>query len=94
MESLCNIVQVMSVQTSNRDSSISCHVDVVIVLQGVYLIGRQTSVSEHANLGGDMRPIVSTAMSSELINKSRSHFLHSGRHVDQILMPACSELRV
>jgi len=70
VESLGDVVKVMGVQTSDGDSAISCHVDMVFVLKGVNLVGRETSVSKHTNLAGDVAPVVLATMSGQFFNKS------------------------
>lgn len=66
----------------------------VVVLERINLLRAEACVSEHANLTGDMTPIVSASISLEFFNQSSSHFLDSSRHVQQILMPASSKFWV
>lgn len=77
MESRGNVVQVVSVQTGDRNTTISSHIDVVVVLEFVDLLGGETSVGEHANLAGHVAPVVSAAVVLELLDEARSHFLHA-----------------
>ena len=53
----------MCVQASYGDSSISGHVDVMLVFEGVNLVSRKTSIGKHTNLAGDVAPVVLAAMS-------------------------------
>lgn len=94
MESFSNIINVLGVQTTERNSTICSHVNVMLILQFINLFGGQTSVSEHTNLVGHMTPVMSASSSLQLGNQSCSHIFNSCRHIDQILMPASSKLRI
>jgi hypothetical protein len=70
VECLGDEVQVVSVQSCDRDSAITCHVDVAIFLKLLNLISVETGISEHSDLTGDVTPIMSASMILELPNQT------------------------
>lgn len=81
VECLSNSINVVRIKTGNRNSAITRHVNMVVILKHIDLLRAEACVSEHANLTGDMTPIVSASISFEFFNQSTSHFLDSSRHV-------------
>lgn len=81
MECFRNVVNVVGVESRNRDSSVTRHVDVVVTLQLFDLVGAESGVGEHANLTGDVAPIVSAAVLGQLLHQTRAHINDSSRHV-------------
>lgn len=66
MESFRNVIKVASVEASNGDTSIHCHVDGVFLAELVHLVLVQAGVGEHANLAGSVAPVVFIAETFQL----------------------------
>ena len=77
VEVLSDIVEVLGVETGDRDTTIHCHVDVVVFTECVYLILVKTSVGKHANLAGDVAPVVLVAQILQLLDKTFAHVVHT-----------------
>ena len=77
VESLCDVVKVLSVETGNGDAAVHCHVDAVCLTEFVHLVFVQASVGEHTDLAGGVAPVMFVAKVLELLDKSRSHVLHA-----------------
>ena len=61
MECFCNSLNITSVETSNGNSTILSHVNVVFFSENVHLIHVKTSVGKHTDLGGDVTPVKGAA---------------------------------
>jgi len=94
MECISNEFEVTGVETTERNSAISSHINMVFVLQSINLFSWQSSVGKHTNLTGNMAPIMYTSCTLQTSHKTWSHFLNSSRHSFQILMPAFSQFWV
>ena len=94
MEGSRDLVEVASVETGDRDSTIGSHVNVVLAGHGVDLILSDARVSEHTNLRGDVAPVVLAAEGGESLDEASSHFSHTGRHEHEIIVPHLRELLV
>lgn len=77
VEVLSDIVEVLGVETSDGDSTIHRHVDVVVLTECVDLILVKTSVGKHANLAGDVAPVVLVAQVFQLLDKTMAHLGHA-----------------
>lgn len=77
VEVLGDIVEVLGVETSDGDTTIHRHVDVMIFTESVNLILAKASVSEHANLAGDVAPVVLVAQILQLLDKTLAHCSHT-----------------
>ena len=77
VEVLGDIVDVLRVETGDRDTTIHCHVDVVLFTKFVNLILVETSVGKHANLVGDVAPVVLVAQILQLLDKTLAHCSHT-----------------
>lgn len=91
VEGLGDVVDVVGVEAGNRDSSVSGHVDGVLFLELLDLLGAETSISKHTDLGGEVTPVVSAAVILQFLDHARPHLLDSTRHVQQVLVPAGSQ---
>ena len=94
MEGIGNVVKVARVEASNRDAAVHGHVHCVLLSEFVDLVLVEASVSEHANLIGNVRPVVLVSKSFKLGNQTRSHLCHTSRHVSEVLVPHGCELWV
>ena len=77
VEVLGDIAEVLGVETSDGDTTVHCHVDVMLFTKFVNLILVETSVSKHANLVGDVAPVVLVAQILQLLDKALAHVLHT-----------------
>ena len=91
MESFSDSVNVVRVKACNRDSAVSGHVNMMVVLQRVDLLSAEACEGEHTNLTSYVAPVVRASVLLEFIDQATSHFFNSSRHCEQVLMPACSQ---
>jgi len=94
VESVSDVVQVLSVQTGDGDTAIHSHVNGVLFAELVNLVLVQAGEGEHANLVGNVAPVVLVADGGQLVAEAVAHFLHAARHVSQVLVPHGGELGV
>lgn len=94
MDSLGQSLNVAAGDASNRDTSVAGAVDRVLLGKSVNLFGREASVAEHANLGGDVVPVLLGTKSLEVLLEKSSHSNHAVSHVLDFLEPLSLELRV
>jgi len=87
VEGVSNIVQVASIKTGNRDSSIHSHVDMMFFSQLIYLVLVKTGVGKHTNLAGNVAPVVFVSEGFEFSSETGSHLLHSAGHEEELVMP-------
>lgn len=92
MEGTSNVVHVVSVETSNRDSSVLSHVDGVLLSELVDHVLVEASEGEHTNLRSDVVPVVLIATSLKTSLQSSSHLGHSVRHGNEVVVPHLGEL--
>jgi len=78
VESFRNVIKVATVKSSDGDSSVHGHVDGVLLTELVDHILVKTSEGKHADLRGDVIPVVYAAVAFKGGLKSRSHLSHSG----------------
>jgi hypothetical protein len=94
VDSVSNIVDVVSVETRDTDSSVLGQVDVVFVDELVNMFLAHTSESKHTNLVLNVLPAVWVSKILQFLNDSGSHFLDSFRHDNEFVVPDFGELRV
>lgn len=87
MEGLGDVGEVLGVQTGDRDTSVHSHVDGVVLTELVNHILVKSSEGEHANLVGDMGPVVLVTELLEGVDETVTHLLHAAGHVSQVLVP-------
>jgi hypothetical protein len=92
VESFRNVIKVTTVKSSDGDSSVHGHVDGVLLTELVDHILVKTSEGKHANLRGDVIPVVNAAVAFKGGLKSRSHLSHSGGHEFKVSVPHLGEL--
>ena len=92
MKSFRNICDIRRVQPCNRNPTIRGHVYVVILCQFDDLCFCEPSISKHANLIGDVGPVMWRAKVCEVLYNLVSHIFDTRRHFDKVLLPACAEL--
>ena len=94
VESLSNVVEISSVHSSDGNSSISSHVNGIVLLDLLNHILREASESKHSDLAGDMVPVVRVSVRLELFNEARSHFFNASRHHLQFVVPFLLQLLI
>jgi len=94
VEGLGDIVDVHGVETGDGDTTVHSHIDGVVLAKLINLVLVQSSEREHANLTGDVAPIMLIAQLCELATETDSHLLHTARHVAQVLVPHGCQLGV
>mmetsp|Transcript_3330 Transcript_3330/g.4223 ORF Transcript_3330/g.4223 Transcript_3330/m.4223 type:complete len:226 (+) Transcript_3330:99-776(+) len=94
VESISDIVNIVCVHTSDRNTSVHSHIDTVFLTEFVNLVSVQASVSEHTDLRGHMAPVVLITSISKSFSQGISHFSHAGRHDLKIVMPGSSQIFV
>ena len=94
MERVCDVVEVLRVETGDGNTAVHGHVDGILFAELVDLVLVQASEGEHANLVGDVAPIVLIAHLFQLVAEAVAHVVHAAGHVAQILVPHGGELRV
>ena len=91
VEGLGNVGDVVRVQAGDRDTAISGHVDSVLLAKLVDLVSAETSVGKHADLAGEMAPVVLVAAVLESVSQTSAHLGDTAGHVEQILVPHLGE---
>ena len=94
MEGICDVVEVASVHSGDRDAAVQGHVDCVFLAQLVDLVLVQSRESEHTNLAGNVAPVVFVAKLLKFFNETGSHLSHAGRHILEVLVPHGGEFLV
>lgn len=87
MEGLGNVVEVASVETSDGDATIGCHVNGVLFTELVDHLRGETSVSKHTNLVDHVIPVVFTAQILHVLMETVSHLVHAAGHELEIVVP-------
>ena len=87
MESVGQIRHVRIVDTGDAHAAILGHVDVELVLHAIDLSLSETTVGEHANLAGDVAPILGATSLLQVLNESLAHQVHAIGHTLHILLP-------
>jgi hypothetical protein len=80
--------------TSDRNSAILGSVDTVLLGQGVHLFGLETSVGEHANLAGDVAPVVLATELLEVLLEKGTHGDDTVSHTLDLAQPLLVEFGV
>ena len=75
-----NILDVAIIQTSQRNASISRQKDAVLARQLIAHVGIHPRKGKHANLSGNMRPVMGTSGLLELLYQQCSHGLDAVGH--------------
>lgn len=80
--------------TSNRDSAVLGSVDAVLLGQCVHLLGLETGVGEHADLAGDVAPVVLATELLEVLLEESTHGDNAVSHTLDLTQPLLVELGV
>ena len=56
---LGNIVHILGSERDNGETTVFSHVDAMVFLEHLHLVGVHPSIAEHANLFCDVRPVAS-----------------------------------
>ena len=77
MEGIRNVVEVLCVEAGDGNTTVHCHVDGVVLAELVNHVFVQSSECEHADLIGDVAPIVLISHLFELAAETNAHVLHT-----------------
>lgn len=94
MEGTRNVVDVVSVEASNGDSSVHGHVDGVLLSELVDHVLVETGEGKHTNLRDNVIPVVLVSEGGEAGVEGSSHLSHSVGHEDEVGVPHLLELGV
>ena len=94
LDTVGNVIDVLGGDTTDRDSSVLGHVDVMLLNHSLRLLDSKSSEREHTNLGGDVRPISLGSVLLERSAKSFSHGKDSIANSNELGLPLGSELNV
>ena len=94
MDGLCYALQVLGVQAANADTTILCHVDMVLINERLDLVGRKTAESKHADLLRNVAPILLRANTLKCGHQALSHVPDSIGHHGHITLPQLLQLGV
>lgn len=92
LDAFGDIWDVLGGETCHGDSSILCHVDVVLLYHGVRLGWGESSEREHTNLFSDMIPSSLGSNFLEFCSQFISHFRNSIRNGDEFVEPLLSQV--
>ena len=94
MERLGNVIHVLGVESSNGDTTVHSQIDVELLNAALDLLLGQTSVGEHANLAGDVRPVAGGSGLLQTIDQSLTHRNDSVSHSSALLVPLSLQLGI
>ena len=94
MERLGNVIHVLGVESSNGDTTVHGQIDVELLNAALDLLLGQTSVGEHANLAGDVRPVAGGSGLLQAIDQSLTHGNDSVSHSSALLVPLSLQLGI
>jgi len=80
--------------TSDRNSTILGSVDAVLLGQSIHLLRLETGVGEHADLAGDVAPVVLAAELLEVLLEESTHGDDTVSHTLDLTQPLLVELGV
>ena len=80
--------------TGDGNSAVLGSVNTVLLGQGVHLFRLETSVGEHANLAGDMAPVVFATKLLEVLLEESTHGDDAVSHALDLAQPLLVEFRV
>lgn len=80
--------------TSNGDSAVLGGIDAVLLCQSVHLLGLETGVGEHADLAGDVAPVVLATELLEILLEKSTHGDNAVSHTLNLTQPLLVELGV
>ena len=87
MESIRNIVNILSIQSGDGNSSVISEVNVELRLESLDLVERQACEGEHPNLLDHMVPVQVGALGLNSVIKSLSHGADSVAHDSEFSVP-------
>lgn len=93
-DSLGQAADVVAGDTSNGDTAVLGGVDGVLLGQLLHLLGVQASVGEHADLAGDVGPVVLGAELLEVLLEEGTHGDDSVGHALDLAQPLLVQLGV
>ena len=90
LDGVGNVFDVACGEACHGDSSVSSHVNVVLIDHCLTLLGGEACEREHADLVGDMVPVALGAVLNQCILQDHSHLVHSVSHCLQFKEPLLS----
>jgi hypothetical protein len=94
VEGLRDVVEVASVESGDGDTSVHSQVNGEFLTEFVDLVFVEASECKHANLVGDVGPIMLITESFKLVTEAVSHLVHAARHILEVLVPHCCQFGV
>lgn len=94
VDSLSKSLDVGRGDTSNRDTSILSSINAVLLRQLIHLLGGQSGVRKHADLGGDVVPVLLAAELLKVVLEERAHLDDAVGHALHLAEPLLVELWV
>jgi len=94
LNALSDVVNVLGGNTTDGDSSVFGHIDVMLFDHGFRLFQGEAGEREHTNLSSNMRPVSLSADLLERVTKSLSHGENSIANGDEFSLPLVSHLNV
>ena len=94
VDGLCEPLDVAGCDTRNRDTAVLGGVDGVLLGKRRHLLGREASVGEHADLAGDVGPVVLGAELLEVVLEERAHLDDAVGHALDLAEPLLVQLGV
>ena len=73
VDGLCKALDIARGDAGNRDSAVFGSVDAVLLCELVHLFGSEASVGEHANLAGDVGPVVLATQLFKVLLQQGAH---------------------
>lgn len=94
VDGLCQTLDIARSDTGNTDSAVLGSIHAVLLGQSIHLLRLKTSVGEHANLAGDVAPVVLAAELLEVLLEEGTHRDDTVGHALDFAEPLLVELRV
>lgn len=94
VDGLCEPLDVVGGDTSNGDTAVLGGVNGVLLGQSRHLLGGEPSVGEHADLAGDVGPVVLGAELLEVVLEERAHLDDAVGHALDLTKPLLVQLGV
>ena len=87
LHALSDVIDVSGGETTDRDTAVLGHVDVMLLYHGHRLLERKSSEREHANLGGDVAPVAGRLNLFDGGSQGQSHLVDAIGNGDKLLEP-------
>lgn len=94
VDGLCKPLDIVGCDARNRDTAVLGCVDGVLLSKGGHLLGRKASVGEHADLAGDVGPVVLGAELLKVVLEESTHLDDAVSHALDLTKPLLVQLGV